>query len=558
MRLYPSHAAFVSSVALILCWASATAHMTDQPLPIAADVVLVSADPPVAEVTVTAPEASAWRAVRARAWSPSGEDHADAAWLRCTPVHGDAGPEPNVGAPDAGTRWRARMRLASAETRVEIEAERAAGGVLRLTASPLPQARAAQTPDWAKGRVWYQVFPERFRNGNPANDPSGPHEVTLPWTSPWWETTPTEIEHAWMRRFAAPRVHGYRPSYAAGAFSTAVFARRYGGDLEGVTQKLDHLVNLGVDGLYLCPVFTSRSLHKYDAADHRHVDPTLAAGGTASRGVIGAQTKIASPETADPTTWTWTAADRYFLDTLLPEARKRGIRVMLDGVWNHVGLDHFAFADVLERGRDSDYADWFDIDFDTAGRVAGWRGWSGRNTPLPCFRQTSDGDLAPGAKQHVFDVTRRWMDPNGDGDPSDGVDGWRLDVALEIGDAFWRDWRALVKSINPDALIIAEIWDNASPWLDGQTFDGQMLYPFADAVTAWLGRRPAMPAGDLVANLHAMFGDRPAVDAVQLTLLASHDTPRLASMLDNPGRDYDEDAGTTAAISSGFKLDAAS
>ncbi|MAY74031.1 MAG: hypothetical protein CMJ31_04755 [Phycisphaerae bacterium] len=402
------------------------------------------------------------------------------------------------------------------------------------------------TPGWAMGRVWYQVFPERFWNGEASNDPRDPRVVTLGWTDPWWEVQGREVEAAWLRRQADPRMHGYRPSGEAGAFSSVVFARRYGGDLQGVVERLDHLERLGVDGLYLCPIFQSRSLHKYDAADHRHVDSSF--GGS---GEVDTIHRHDARETADPRTWRWTEADRYFVDTLIPEARRRGMRVMLDGVWNHVGMDHWAFRDVMERGRASAYADWFEVDFDDAGRVSGWQGWTGRNGDLPEFRQTPEGDLAPAAKAHVFEVTRRWMDPNGDGDPSDGVDGWRLDVAAEVGRRFWADWRALVKSINPEALIIAELWFDGEAYYDGTAFDGQMNYPFAFAVTDWLEGTTTGEA--FVEALRGVWGERAQVDLVQLNLLASHDTARLGSMLDNPGGDYDGGADTGAVFRGDYK-----
>ena len=158
---------------------------------------------------------------------------------------------------------------------------------------------------------------------------------------------------------------------------------------------------------------------------------------------------------------------------------------MLDGVWNHVGLDHWAFADVRKHGRNSKYVDWFVVEFDEIGDLEQWEAWDGTNGNLPIFREIQ-GDLAPGPKAHIMAVTRRWMDPNGDGDPSDGIDGWRLDVANEMGRVFWKDWRELVKSINPDAFIVGEIWHDAREYFDGTAFDAQMNYPAAYAVADFL------------------------------------------------------------------------
>ena len=390
---------------------------------------------------------------------------------------------------------------------------------------------APDTPTWAKGAVWYQVFPERYRNGNPANDPDGIGVTRMPWTADWWTVTEQEITRHHNRVRAQPDLYADNPDRPKGVRASVIWNRRYGGDLQGVVQSLDHMRDLGVTALYLCPVFDAESLHKYDAADYRHVDPTLGDPGNP-------HIRLDAHDAGD----SWTPADRYLVDVLLPEARRRGIRVILDGVFNHTGIAHFAFRDVWEHGVNSPYKDWYFCEFDEHGRLVSWRAWDRPNGRLPKLRQTANGDLAPPVKQHIFDITSRWMDPNGDGDPSDGIDGWRLDVALDIGDAFWRDWRTHVKAINADAIIIGEIWHDARDELTGDTFDAQMHYPFARAVTAFLGREPAFTASDLSTALDRAFDEPAQVDLVQMNLLVSHDTERLVSMLANPGRNYDEGA----------------
>jgi glycosidase len=217
-----------------------------------------------------------------------------------------------------------------------------------------------------------------------------------------------------------------------------------------------------------------------------------------------------------------------------------------------VGRDHFAFRDVLERGRDSIYADWFKVEFDEDGRVLRYEAWDRTNGALPEFRQTRDGDLAPGPKAHVFAVTRRWMDPDGDGDPSDGVDGWRLDVAAEVGRAFWRDWRAHVRSINPDAVLVGEIWDDAELWFNGVAFDAQMNYPVASAVADWLAIGPeGSDSAGLVTRLRVVLAHHPAHEAAQMTLIASHDTERGASLMHNATpRAFDTGATPWLSVSS--------
>jgi glycosidase len=385
--------------------------------------------------------------------------------------------------------------------------------------------------------VWYQVFPERFANGNPANDPSGPDTNLLAWNAPWDTASVYELEQSWAQYAVDPRF--YRPASlsSGGVLPATIYRRRFGGDLQGVVQRLDHLQSLGVTGLYLCPVFHAQSLHKYEAADHRHIDPTLGHPGDPGPMGNARSAIIHDPsETADPATWRWTADDRYLLETLRPEARERNLRVVLDGVWNHVGLWNWAFMDVVEHGVNSPYAEWFECRFDDTGTLVGWEGWSQPNGALPEFKHTDDGDLNPGVKAFVFDLTRRWMDPNNDGDPSDGIDGWRLDVANEIGRKFWADWRTLVRSINPDALIIGEIWFPGGDYFDGTAFDAQMNYPFAYQIAGWLSLDPAMTSERLARGLEQVYSNAPHTDLAQMTLLASHDTERVASLMHNPGR----------------------
>lgn len=390
-------------------------------------------------------------------------------------------------------------------------------------------------PEWAMGAVWYQIFPERFRNGNPLNDPHGPGVFSKPWTDDWYAVTPEE-EKRWREVYKVPAGQPFPPR-KGGDFFHVVWDRRYGGDLQGIAERFGYLRDLGVTALYMNPVFEAESMHKYDATDYRHIDDNLSWPASAGR----VPEKWSFPdEPNDPSSWTWTPGDRYFVEEFLPQAKQHGIRVVLDGVFNHTGLPFWAFADIQKNGDKSPYKDWFFVKFDASGRLESWESWFNTGA-LPKFRQTADGDLVKPVKDHLFAVTRRWMDPNGDGDPSDGIDGWRLDVALDVGPPFWRDWRALVKSINPDAIIIAEIWDDATPYLKGQAFDTQMHYPFAKAITDWLGVRPGMPSDELAARLALAFNDdAPQTQLIHQNLFGSHDTDRFVSMLQNPNRLYDD------------------
>ncbi len=446
---------------------------------------------------------------------------------------------------DGAGSWAARLVVpgglpAGRTVRIEIGGEEVETRSLFFTPGPVTRA---EVPDWSKGMVWYQVFPERFRNGNPGNDPRDWDATTVPWGQPIDGVTIEEIELHWNRRIVRPRFFSNGPDRWGGwgAAGQVVFEKRYGGDLQGVVEQLDELAALGVTGLYLCPVFEARSLHKYEASDHRHVDPTLGHPPPGTPGPVDRS----GEDPLDETTWAWEPADRYLIEVLLPEARRRGMRVILDGVWNHVGTDHFAFRDVLEKGRVSAYADWFRVHFDEDGRVMSYEAWDRPNGGLPEFRQTPQGDLAPGPKAHIEAVTRRWMDPNGDGDPSDGIDGWRLDVAPDIGRRFWSDWRGLVRSINPDALLVGEIWSDAELWFNGVAFDAQMNYPLTYPIADWLSlAREETDAARLAARVHAALNHHPAHDLAQMTLIASHDTERGASLMQNDfSRQFDNGAG---------------
>ncbi|MCU0689151.1 MAG: alpha-amylase family glycosyl hydrolase, partial [Phycisphaerales bacterium] len=224
-------------------------------------------------------------------------------------------------------------------------------------------------PDWARGAVWYQVFPERFRNGLAANDPPEYAAGSAPmfpkgWFSDWHQVTMDELEAAragtGQRGVLAPTL---TPSGQREVQRSVVFRRRYGGDLQGVAQSLDHLQALGVTAIYMTPVFQAASLHKYDAADFRHIDDSLASPEGYRRTDTGQIRWQVPGETDDPTTWTWTPADVFVRDELIPAIHSRDMRVMFDGVWNHSGQEFHAFADLLARGQESPYASWYDVRF---------------------------------------------------------------------------------------------------------------------------------------------------------------------------------------------------
>ncbi|MEM8709729.1 MAG: alpha-amylase family glycosyl hydrolase [Planctomycetota bacterium] len=374
----------------------------------------------------------------------------------------------------------------------------------KLTPSALPRT---ETPDWTKEAIWYQIFPERFCNGDPTNDP----DVVRPWTSAWYE--PSDFEGQDGQTF----------------WEYFVYQRMYGGDLKGIEQRLDHLVELGVTAIYLNPIFQAEGPHKYNATDFRHIDTRFGAG----EDYLEA-TKDERVE--DPSTWTWTPSDRLFLD-FLKTVKARGLRVILDAVFNHVGVQHPAFKDVAEKREASPYVDWFKIKSWDPFEYAGWAGFG----ELPVFAKTDVGFRSESVRDHVFAVTRRWMDPDGDGDPSDGIDGWRLDVPMELAPEFWAEWRKLVKSINPDAYITGEIWDRADAWLTGEHFDAVMNYRFAEPVIAWVANREKkISASELdrrLLEIRLAYPDE--IGYALMNLVNSHDTDRVAQMVANPDLPYD-------------------
>lgn len=395
---------------------------------------------------------------------------------------------------------------------------------LLLFAMALTVSSQPVLPEWSRDAIWYQIFPERFRNGDPANDPtaeaveapaaSGWH--VTPWTSDWYVLQPHErSEHD---------------------FWWSIAQRRYGGDLQGVLDKLGYLQELGVTAIYFNPVFEAFSSHKYDWSCLHHIDPHFGPDPEGDR-------RLAQNETEQPSTWHWTAADLLFR-RLLQEAHQRGIHVVIDGVFNHSGTRCWAFQDVLKNQQRSRYAKWYDV---TRWRRPGstdefaYKGWWNIND-LPEFREDKHGPVA-GPRDYFFEITRRWMDPDGDGDPSDGVDGWRMDVANEVSAEFWKEWRLLVKKLNPQTLIIGEFWENAAAALQGDQFDSVMNYRFARTATRFFidnDTNRLSPTG-FDAELERLRADYPApVNYSLMNLFDSHDTARLATIIVNPNRKYNE------------------
>ena len=349
------------------------------------------------------------------------------------------------------------------------------------------------TPDWVQDAIFYQIFPDRFARS---------------------ERLPDLGFEQWD---APPTYNGFK-----------------GGDLFGIAERLDYLSGLGITALYLNPVFASASNHRYHTYDYYHVDPLL--GGNEA------------------------------LRMLIDKAHERNIRVVLDGVFNHASRGFWQFHHVLENGEGSPYKDWFYFDPE---RLKGSRRWGAYpSTGELHALKNGEGSLralgyqawwdlpalpkfntdTPAVREFLFGVGEHWI--------RFGIDGWRLDVPAEIDDDdFWQEFRRRVKSINPDAYIVGEIWHEAQRWLAGDQFDATMNYLVTAAVLSYFGdgrldMTIVNQAGGLNGRVHPNmdatgFADEidrltnlysPEVTRSQLNLFDSHDMPRFLTCVSNDTR----------------------
>ena len=411
--------------------------------------------------------------------------------------------------------------------------------ILVLTINSLyAQNKSESVPSWTKTAIWYQIFPERFSNGDRSNDPkpndmrgAWPYFVpdgwqNHPWTSDWYKLQPWEVKT------------GKDFYWNAGV-------RRYGGDLQGIINKLDYLKQLGINAIYLNPIFESPSLHKYDASMYHHIDNNFGPDPKKDSELWEQE----NPN--DPTTWKWTAADKLFLQ-LINECHKRGMKIIIDGVFNHTGTQFWAFQDIVKNQQDSKYKNWFTIktwdDPKTGANEFEYEGWLGVKD-LPEIREDTNG-LVTGPREHVQAIVQRWMDPNGDGNPNDGIDGWRLDVAEMVNHNFWKEFRTWVKGINPNAYIVGEIWwddwskykmMNAAPWLQGDQFDAVMNYRFVRALKNFvINKKDQIGPQGLIDSLNTLYKEYPTENNyAMMNLLDSHDVERVSTMVVNPDLLYD-------------------
>lgn len=301
-------------------------------------------------------------------------------------------------------------------------------------------------PAWVKDAIFYQIFPDRFYR-SPRFKAVGKFAK--------WESEPTrEI--------------------------------MLGGNLAGIEDKLKYIADLGVNALYLCPIFKSNSNHRYHTVDYMEIDPVLGSLGD--------------------------------FNNLLENAHKLNIRIILDGVFNHCSRGFFQFNSLMELGQNSPYVDWF--------HIKGWplNAYNGKPNyecwwdypALPKFN-TQNADV----REYLLNVGEYWM--------RYGIDGWRLDVPNEIDDdSFWQKFRQRIKAINSEAYIVGEIWDAPSRWLKGDQFDGVMNYMFRKAVLAYFFDERAITSEEFCKRIKEAFpngrGDIP------MNLLGSHDTVRIKSL----------------------------
>ena len=420
-----------------------------------------------------------------------------------------------------------------------------------------PITNLYEVPEWSKNVIWYQIFVERFRNGDPSNDPqaadiAGAYPFFVPegWTvTPWghdWYKPDSYIANVTDEQRA--QHNGFK------SFGQQSQLRRYGGDLQGVLDKLDYLEELGITAIYFNPLNDAPSLHKYDARNWRHIDVNFGPNPNKDREII------ASENPTDARTWQWTTADEMFLK-VIKACHERNIKVILDYSWNHTGITFWAWRDILKNQASSDYADWYWIkkydDPATEKNEFEYQGWLGVPS-LPEIRETVHVDHTQGirafegniaseeVKELIFNITKRWLDPNGDGNPEDGVDGYRLDVAAEVPLGFWREYRKVVRSVNPEAYVLGEVWYeqfpdkllNPKPFLQGDVFDAVMNYRWYRAARSFFSQpQEYMTPQIFVDSLNAISRDLNMThNQAMMNMVSGHDSPRVLTSLFNQNK----------------------
>lgn len=320
-----------------------------------------------------------------------------------------------------------------------------------------------KAPEWVKETVWYQIFPERFSNGDKKNDP----ENVLEWDS----------------RDVLTRTDFY------------------GGDIQGIMDKLDYLQDLGINGLYLTPIFRAPSNHKYDTTDYYEVDPDF--------------------------------GDKALFRSFVEEAHKRGMRVMLDAVFNHIGAESTQWRDVAEYQEESRYKDWFFIKehpVPSAEEI--------RNRPPETIEHVENlpyetyayvpmmpkiNTHNPEVQEYLLNIATYWI-------KEFDIDGWRLDVANEVDHAFWRKFNEACLAVKPDLYILGEIWTSSRSWLDGEQFHGVMNYSLVGNIIDYFVEKQ-IPTRKMANVLNEQLMQyRKQTQETMFNMLDSHDVPRILTM----------------------------
>jgi len=300
-------------------------------------------------------------------------------------------------------------------------------------------------PEWLYDAIFYQIFPDRFANGDPSNDP----EAVLPWGSE------PDREHF------------------------------MGGDLQGIIQNMDYLQSLGINALYLNPIFKAGTNHRYDTFDYYEIDPAL---GT-----------------------------KAVFKQLVEKAHRMGIRIVLDGVFNHCGLEFGPFLDLIKNGNKSAYKDWFMVEsFPVNSNPLTYQTCGGAEY-LPKLN-TANLEV----QEYFLKVAEYWI-------REFGIDGWRLDVPWKADFEFWKRFRSRVKEVRQDAYIVGEIWRDTLTWLDGSTCDGTMNYPLREYLLDYC-IYDHMDAEDFSYFLSRWIDVLGENRSSQLNLVGSHDTPRMLEL----------------------------
>jgi len=373
-----------------------------------------------------------------------------------------------------------------------------------------------KVPEWAKQIIWYQIFPERFRKGYSHNNP------TLSYFSKKnikdWEITPFGKE--WFHR-------SKWESEISDKFYHTVNYRRYGGDFKGILDSIQYLKKLGITGIYLNPVFMAPSNHKYDASVLHHIDPYF---GSDPQGDFKIINKEISPE--NPAEWQWTKADIEFLE-LIEVFHENGIKVIIDGVFNHSGRDFFAFKDIIKNKKNSKYLDWYTIKRWQKNNKDGfiYKSWLGHKN-LPEFAR-EENDFNKPVKKYIFDIVSRWMNP---GQGYSGIDGWRLDAVDCINHGFLNNLAKHIINEKKDALIIGEIWHIHPEYILNNEMHAFMNYPFCyNAVDLLLNKKGIDYYIKKQINLLSSYPYNNTL--VMQNLYSSHDTARLNNIILNAGMD---------------------